>query len=402
MDATRLRRLGALLVVLGGAGALIWLGGQIAGQSRMFIGAPRDSVSWAMSQAEVELLRLVRVAESPDGDPAALKELRTRYDIFYSRLSIIATLASAREDPESKRLSNVVGPTFDRVKALAPLVDASDDALSRRRGELAAQLVAQLRPARDIALEGVALEAASEDRARAALFGLFAEAGLLAAALILALAAAALVLLRQRRIASERASELERISERYARTIDASLDAIILADARGAILDFNPAAERTFGYSRAAALGSEMAELIVPARLREAHRDSLRRFFANGAKDVAKAERVTVEAMRASGEAFPIEFSLGVAEDADGPLLIAFVRDISEQLRAQKELTAARDEALAAARAKSQFLAVMSHEMRTPLNGVLAVLDLLSASKLDDRQRRGLGSRPALHAGLSS
>jgi PAS domain S-box-containing protein len=381
MDAIRLRKLGAFLLVVVGAAALIWLGAQIAGQLRIFVGAPQDSVGWAMSQAEVELLRLVRVAESPAGDAVALNELRKRYDIFYSRLSTIEALTASHEGPESQRLFSILEPTFDRLKALAPLVDASDEALARRRSELASQLAALLPAARDIALGGVTLEAAFEDRSHVALFRLFVEAGILAAALILALAAAALVLLRQRRIASERASEIERINDRYARAIDASLDAIIVTDARGAILDFNPAAERTFGYSRAAALGSEMVELIAPARLRDAYREALRQFFASG-------ERVTVEAMRASGETFPIEFSVGVAEDSDGPLLIAFVRDISEQLRAQQELTAARDEALAAARAKSQFLAVISHEMRTPLNGVLAVLDLLAASKLDARQRR--------------
>eukprot|EP01037_Dinobryon_pediforme_P037904 gene37904-45622_t len=51
------------------------------------------------------------------------------------------------------------------------------------------------------------------------------------------------------------------------------------------------------------------------------------------------------------------------------------------------ELISARDEALAAARARSSLLAFMSHEMRTPLNGVMAILDLLRTTKLDPVQR---------------
>lgn len=187
---------------------------------------------------------------------------------------------------------------------------------------------------------------------------------------------------------TRKSREFEKISRRYANTIDVSLDAIVVSDGEGRILDFNVAAERLFGYSRNVAIGSEMADLIVPAKFRDAHRSGLRRWVATGESHVVNRGRVKLEGLRSDGESFPIELSLGVTESSEGPIFTGYIRDISEQLKAQEEITRARDEALAAASAKSQFLAVMSHEMRTPLNGVLAVLDILLSGQLDEKQRR--------------
>jgi PAS domain S-box-containing protein len=58
---------------------------------------------------------------------------------------------------------------------------------------------------------------------------------------------------------------------------ETALDCIISMDHDGRVIEFNPAAERTFGYRRAEALGKELAELIIPPRLRERHRRGLAR-----------------------------------------------------------------------------------------------------------------------------
>src|SRR3954447_20498425 len=60
--------------------------------------------------------------------------------------------------------------------------------------------------------------------------------------------------------------------------LEAAIDCVIMADASGRIVEFNPAAERTFGYSRKEALGRTMAELIVPPSLRERHSAAFARF----------------------------------------------------------------------------------------------------------------------------
>ena len=60
--------------------------------------------------------------------------------------------------------------------------------------------------------------------------------------------------------------------------LDAALDCVIIADASGRVVEFNPAAERTFGYTREEALGRTLAGLIVPPSLRERHTNAFARF----------------------------------------------------------------------------------------------------------------------------
>ncbi|MDO9016974.1 MAG: ATP-binding protein [Deltaproteobacteria bacterium] len=116
--------------------------------------------------------------------------------------------------------------------------------------------------------------------------------------------------------------------------LDAALDPIILMDARGRVRDFNPAAERVFGYARAAVLGRDMAALIVPEHLREAHRRGLARLVATGVSTVL-GRRIELTALRATGEEFPIELAISAVPGHEGSLFAGYVRDLSEQRRAE-------------------------------------------------------------------
>ena len=64
--------------------------------------------------------------------------------------------------------------------------------------------------------------------------------------------------------------------------LEAALDCVVIADASGCVVEFNPAAERTFGYSREQALGRTLADLIVPPALRQRHSEAFERFAASG------------------------------------------------------------------------------------------------------------------------
>ncbi len=196
------------------------------------------------------------------------------------------------------------------------------------------------------------------------------------------------VLTGRQRALTRKTQQYEKMARRCANTIDIALDAVVVADGQGRIIDFNGAAERAFGYSRNAAVGQNMADLLIPQPHRVTYNAGMERLLDTGASRIAGRSRVKLEGLRADGETFPIELSLGMTDDPDGPIFTGYIRDISDEVKAQAELTIARDEALAAAGAKSQFLAVMSHEMRTPLNGVLAVLDILASTRLDEEQRR--------------
>jgi len=78
----------------------------------------------------------------------------------------------------------------------------------------------------------------------------------------------------------QRVDHAVRLSEARLRAVlAAALDAVVIADANGLVLEFNPAACATFGYQRDEAVGHELAELIIPPDLRRRHRDGLARYL---------------------------------------------------------------------------------------------------------------------------
>ncbi|WDT82610.1 MAG: PAS domain S-box protein [Candidatus Manganitrophus sp.] len=99
--------------------------------------------------------------------------------------------------------------------------------------------------------------------------------------------------------------------------LESSLDCVITVDHEGKIVEFNPAAENTFGYRRADVIGKEMAELIIPPALRERHRAGLAHYLAAKEKKVLY-RRIEMTAMRADGSEFPSEVTI-TRIPLDGP-----------------------------------------------------------------------------------
>jgi len=121
--------------------------------------------------------------------------------------------------------------------------------------------------------------------------------------------------------------------------IRSSLDCIVVVDHDGRVVEFNAAAEATFGYARAEALGRPIAELIVPPHLRRAHGDGLARYLSGGEPRVL-GRRVEVEAMRAGGETFPVELAITEVRVGERRLFTACLRDLSEKRAAAAALEA--------------------------------------------------------------
>jgi PAS domain S-box-containing protein len=124
--------------------------------------------------------------------------------------------------------------------------------------------------------------------------------------------------------------------------LEAALDCVVMADASGRVVEFNPAAERTFGYTREEALGRTLAELIVPPSLRERHSRAFAR-FAKTHEQRLFGQRLELTGMRADGTEFPVELALGLVKGE--PLLIcAALRDLTETKRAEDDLRKLADE----------------------------------------------------------
>jgi diguanylate cyclase (GGDEF)-like protein/PAS domain S-box-containing protein len=133
--------------------------------------------------------------------------------------------------------------------------------------------------------------------------------------------------------------------EAYAHAIlEAALDAVITIDHHGHVLEFNRAAEQTFGYRKDDVLGRELAALIVPPESREAHRAALARWTAAGPTAGAGGllgRRIEVDAMRADGSHFPAELAISQVGVSGPPIFTACIRDLSERKDAEEQLRSA-------------------------------------------------------------
>jgi len=135
---------------------------------------------------------------------------------------------------------------------------------------------------------------------------------------------------KQKTQAALRASEA-----RTAAVLEVALDCIVTIDHLGRILDWNPAAERTFGYSRAEAVGQEMAELIIPAAWRERHRMGLSRAVATGENTII-GQRIEITGLRADGSEFPVELAVTRIATDGQPLFTGHIRDITARKQAEQ------------------------------------------------------------------
>lgn len=136
--------------------------------------------------------------------------------------------------------------------------------------------------------------------------------------------------------------ELKRNEARMRAILESALDCIVTIDHEGRITEFNPAAERTFGYRREEVMGKHLADVIVPSSLREQHRQGFARYLATGNARVL-GRRIEMTAVRSDGSEFPVELAITRIPFDGPPSFTGYVRDITERKKA---------EAIQAARAK--------------------------------------------------
>lgn len=352
------------------------------------------NLQWSLAQADVEFLRYQLALEEArtavaSGDVAAsqtaLDDLRRSFDVFYSRMTLIEEAPALRELQGSRDFN---GPRL-RVDAFiadnVALIDGPDSALLAALPVLQETSVDVRQDVRAFSLAALDNFAQMADARQGSLIR---KLGLIATVLFICIAGLsllALVLLRLGRQARASAEEAEAHAARMDTIVETSLDAVVVTDAEGYIHEFNGAAERMFGYSRDEVLGQRVRHFLIP----EAGADELRRMGDSVLEARARGDRILhpfeFTARDRSGRRFPAEISFDRAAD-DANLFVSFVRDISLRKAQEEMLTQARDRALAGERSKSEFLAVMSHEMRTPLNGLIGSMQLLRDHSLSEEQ----------------
>jgi two-component system CheB/CheR fusion protein len=128
----------------------------------------------------------------------------------------------------------------------------------------------------------------------------------------------------------------EKLEKLYRGILDNALDCIITIDAKGHVLEFNPAAERVFGFHREQVIGKELAELIIPARMREQHRRGLVRYLKTGEGPVI-GKRLEMAALRKDGREIVVELAITAVNIDSAPIFTAYLRDITEQKRDEED-----------------------------------------------------------------
>jgi len=138
--------------------------------------------------------------------------------------------------------------------------------------------------------------------------------------------------LQQRDRTLDPAGTLEALGRTF---LDSALDCIITMDASGRVQEFNPASERVFGFSRSEAVGKELAELIIPPRLRERHRQGLARYLKTGEGPLI-GKLIEIEALRRDGSEIMVALAINATQVNGSPIFTAYLRDITERKRAEE------------------------------------------------------------------
>src|SRR5437867_5290235 len=137
---------------------------------------------------------------------------------------------------------------------------------------------------------------------------------------------------QQNRVTSPPAATLEALNRVF---LDSALDCIITMDATGRVREFNPASERVFGFTRAEAIGKELAELIIPPRTRERHRQGLAHYLKTGEGPLL-GKMIEIEALRRDGAEILVQLAITALEIDGAPIFTAHLRDITELKRAEE------------------------------------------------------------------
>ncbi len=119
--------------------------------------------------------------------------------------------------------------------------------------------------------------------------------------------------------------------------IESSINAIVIMDAYGIVIDWNHRAEQMFGWNREDAIGQRLDELIIPERFRYAHRQGMQTFLLNGTAPILNKQTEQI-ALRRDGGEFPVELSVSPLKLGNSYIFSGFIHDISGRKAAEEQI----------------------------------------------------------------
>ncbi|SHK81353.1 PAS domain S-box-containing protein [Roseovarius marisflavi] len=350
--------------------------------------ASQDGVYWTMSQIEVDQLKLIvelermKVAQNPD-----FAQLRQRFDLFYSRVMTLRNAAVYRSILDGTDVAADVQAIFTRLDEMVVMIDGDDQSLLGSRDRILSLVTSMTTPIRDIAIAGISVGAARADGERNVLTQQIITLTVLTIMMLSALFLALLLVWRLYEDSQRQAEQSRNTTNRLTTILNTSQDGILVVGPSGEVQDTNGAADRMFALPQA-----DKSSVPISNFLFRTDPDggltplTGRRLLAECEQGSKRFDDLVVRSL--DGREFPAEISADIARRGEMSVCICFVRDLSERLAAEAEIVSARDRALSGERAKARFLGMISHEMRTPLHGILGALDLLHDTGLTSEQER--------------
>ncbi|SDH14180.1 PAS domain S-box-containing protein [Alloyangia pacifica] len=376
---------GAAAALLLCVGLVVWLAWLVLREIDDFSVANSDNLQWSLAQADVEFLQFRLSMKDAQDNPAAMEDVRRRFDIFYSRMVTMSSGRVFHTLRESVQSSAPRMRVLDFLENTVPLIDGPDEEFLAELPDLLEQSEQVTADVRAFSLAALSAFAEVSDARREGITELMIYIAAVLLALFIGLTLLAYAMFRLFRLAQKRADALQFASTRMKTIVQTSPNAIVVTDEVGVVREFNTAAEALFGYTRAEAVGRLALELMVPAETLARHQFGALAFLDEHRRPRPEEQHFEITLQTRDLHLFPAEVSADRAE-ADNALYVFYIRDISNWKEAEEQLTEARDRALAGERTKSEFLAVMSHEMRTPLNGLLGAMQLMRDHSLSPRQ----------------
>jgi PAS domain S-box-containing protein len=169
------------------------------------------------------------------------------------------------------------------------------------------------------------------------------------------------------------AQETLRESEQLARgIIDTALDAFVQMDDNWIISDWNPQAEKIFGWSRSEVLGRNLSELIIPEVHRTAYKSGLERFLSTG-EGTIRGRRLEIEAQRRDEKQIKVELSVTALKRRDGIVFNGFIRDLTDKLAAEDRIRQSEK-----MEAVGQLTGGIAHDFNNILTVITGTIEILS------------------------